>query len=79
MSNSAPRPPIVAHHLIWTLYGHWLPNDRRGSGSDGVRDPKLAALGEAHLGRKPASEQPSRRELREFYREASPRRGFAPF
>ncbi len=28
-----PRPSVIAHHLIWTLYGHWLPNDLRGSGS----------------------------------------------
>ncbi|HEX9660013.1 MAG TPA: hypothetical protein VGA18_06905, partial [Rhodothermales bacterium] len=46
------RPSIIAHHLIWTLYGHWLPNDLRGSGSDVVRDPKLQPLGDVHQGRK---------------------------
>jgi REP element-mobilizing transposase RayT len=76
---SAPRPQIIAHHLIWTLYGHWLANDPRGSGSDAVRDPKFAGLGQVHLGRRPAALQPSREELRGFYREAKPLRQFAPF
>jgi len=26
---------IIAHHLIWTAYGFWLPNDPRGSSSHG--------------------------------------------
>ena len=73
------RPAIIAHHLIWTLYGHWLSNDPRGSGSEGVRDPKFAALGEAHLGRRPAREQPSRDELKAFYRRAAPLLGFPRF
>ena len=66
------RPSIIAHHLIWTLYGHWLPNDPRGSGSDAVRDQKLEPWGEIHHGRKPAREQPMRRELREFHQQAEP-------
>ena len=33
------------HHLLWTLYGHWLPNDLRGSGSDELRNAKFAMLG----------------------------------
>jgi REP element-mobilizing transposase RayT len=73
------RPLIIGHHLIWTLYGHWLANDLRGSGSEAVRDPKFAALGEVHRGRKPEHLQPSRAELREFYREARPLLNFAPF
>ena len=68
----ARRPAILGHHLIWILYGHWLSNDPRGSGSEAVRDPKFWALGEAHLGRKPHAEQPARRELKRFYREAVP-------
>lgn len=31
------RRPIIAHHLILHGYGHWFPNDPRGSGSDEVR------------------------------------------
>lgn len=76
---SAPRPSVIGHHLIWTLYGHWLANDPRGSGSEAVRDPKFVALGEAHLGRKSQREQPSREELREFYRSATPLLEFRPF
>lgn len=28
---------IIAHHLILHGYGHWLPNDPRGSGSREIR------------------------------------------
>ena len=73
------RPAIIAHHLIWTLYGHWLPNDLRGSGSDALRDPKFAALGEIHHGRKPARLQPTRQELREFHTKAEPLLEFPRF
>ncbi len=58
---------IIAHHLIWTLYGHWPPNDTRGSGSAIVHDAELAALGPVHHGRKPARLQPSRTDLRAFH------------
>jgi REP element-mobilizing transposase RayT len=75
----ANRPLIIGHHLIWTLYGHWLPSDLRGSGSDDVRDPKLSEFGDAHLGRKPEQMQPSRREIKEFYRQAAPLLQFRPF
>lgn len=73
------RPAIIAHHLLWTLYGHWLANDPRGSGSEAVRDPKFATLGEVHLGRKPGREQPSREELKTFYRQAAPLLEFPRF
>ena len=73
------RPSIIGHHLIWTLYGHWLANDLRGSGSEAVRDPKFAALGNVHFGRKPQREQPSRQEIRKFYNRAAPLLEFAPF
>jgi len=66
------RPQIIAHHLIWTLYGHWLPNDPRGSGSEKIREEKLAPLGPNHQGRKPPSLQPSREKLRNFQQQASP-------
>ena len=68
----AKRPSIIAHHLIWTLYGHWLPNDLRGSGSETLRDPKFETLGEIYHGRKPARLQPTRQELREFHKQAEP-------
>jgi REP element-mobilizing transposase RayT len=59
---------VIAHHLIWTGYGHWLPNDPRGGGSNTVGDPHIAALGEPHFGRK--KEQPPGRVVREFYEQA---------
>lgn len=61
---------IIAHHLIWSAYGTWLPNDLRGSGSEVVISRKLAALGAAHLGRK--SVQPRRPDVRSFYSQAVP-------
>lgn len=59
---------VIAHHLILTGYGHWLPNDLRGSMSPETYTPKLSQLAEVHFGRK--KQQPSREELRRFYREA---------
>jgi REP element-mobilizing transposase RayT len=61
---------VIAHHLIWTAYGWWLPNDPRGSGSEVVRNDVLTDLGELHKGRKPV--QPSGREIRDFYERAAP-------
>ena len=66
------RPAIIGHHLIWTLYGHWLANDLRGSGSPQLYAAKFVPLGPIRHGRKPAHLQPSRRELREFYQQADP-------
>jgi REP element-mobilizing transposase RayT len=61
---------VIAYHLIWTNYGTWLGNDPRGSGSRSVYTPVLAALGDAHLGRK--RNQPARRKVQEFYESAEP-------
>jgi REP element-mobilizing transposase RayT len=61
---------VVGHHLVWTAYGWWLPNDPRGSSSRQVRVPRVAELGELHQGRKAV--QPSTEELREFCRRARP-------
>jgi REP element-mobilizing transposase RayT len=61
---------VIAHHLIWTTYGSWLPNDLRGSGSRAVVSRKLAALGDAHLGRKRV--QPQRGDVHAFYADAEP-------
>jgi len=63
-----PQTPIIASHLILTGYGHWLPNDPRGSGSSRVKKANLIDLGPLYVGRK--AKQPSRPELREFHREA---------
>ncbi len=64
-------PLVIAHHLIWTAYGWWLPNDPRGSMSHVIRSDVIGALGELHHGRKKV--QPTSREIREFYREADKR------
>ncbi|MFG0251285.1 MAG: hypothetical protein ACF8NJ_00250, partial [Phycisphaerales bacterium JB038] len=62
------KPLVIAHHLIWTVYGRWLPNDPRGSTSQLVASDRIAALGDLHFGRKAI--QPTSRELREFYERA---------
>ena len=64
-------PLVIAHHLVWSVYGAWLPNDARGSNSSEIRNPVLAELGELHQGRKKV--QPVGRVIREFYREAAPK------
>jgi REP element-mobilizing transposase RayT len=64
------RQTIKGAHLIWMGYGHWLPNDPRGSRSHEVRSEPLQGLGESHVGRKKV--QPPRAELRSFYRKAEP-------
>jgi hypothetical protein len=46
------QPIVIAHHIMWTLYGWWLPNDPRGSTSRVIRNDLLTELGELHLGRK---------------------------
>src|SRR4051812_33443711 len=58
----------IALHLVISGYGHWLPNDPRGSGSVEVKQEELKDLGPLHLGRK--RKQPSKQELREFYHKA---------
>jgi REP element-mobilizing transposase RayT len=62
------RPIIIAHHLIWTAYGWWLPNDPRGSGSQQVIGRLIAELGKLYKGRKQV--QPSGHEVRQFYERA---------
>jgi REP element-mobilizing transposase RayT len=65
---------VIGHHLILHGYGHWLPNDPRGSGSSEIRQEKLADLGPVHRGRKRT--QPPRDELRKFSSAASERLDF---
>jgi hypothetical protein len=36
---------MLAHHAIFGMYGFWLPNDPRGSGSDYVGSPELYRYG----------------------------------
>ena len=62
---------VIGSHLILHGYGHWLPNDPRGSGSEAIREEKLADLGPLHTGRR--TTQPPHKELRRFYRQAEPR------
>src|SRR5262249_26026895 len=59
---------VLAHHLIWTGYGHWLPNDPRGSGSMSIFKEELRPLGAIHFGRKTI--QPRRSNVQEFYAKA---------
>ncbi len=63
------HPLVIAYHLIWTAYGHWLPNDPRGSGSKSVACDIIAELGELHHGRKPI--QPPGKVVRDFYEQAA--------
>ncbi|MEN6407367.1 MAG: hypothetical protein ABFC77_12970 [Thermoguttaceae bacterium] len=55
---------IIGYHLIWTVYGYWLPNDPRGSTSKTIASDVIAQLGSLHDGRKKI--QPSNREIRQF-------------
>ncbi len=59
---------VVAHHLIWTAYGWWLPNDPRGSTSHKIRCAEIVGLGELHHGRKRV--QPASGDIRNFYEAA---------
>ena len=59
---------IIAHHIMWTAYGCWLPNDPRGSASRVLRQNVLRELGELHFGRKLA--QPTSQDIRAFYQHA---------
>ena len=56
---------VAGYHLIWTVYGWWLPNDPRGSTSREIRRAELAPLGELHYGRKRL--QPAGRLLAAFH------------
>jgi REP element-mobilizing transposase RayT len=60
---------IIGHHLIWTAYGWWLPNDPRGSMSRELRNDALIDLGDLHYGRKRI--QPANREITRFYAAAA--------
>ncbi|MHC4661668.1 MAG: transposase [Planctomycetota bacterium] len=38
---------VIAYHVVFTIYGYWLPNDPRGSWSDFVRKWELTRFGKA--------------------------------
>lgn len=59
---------VAGYHLIWTLYGWWLPNDPRGSNSRDIRVALIQPLGDIHPGRKKV--QPRSSEIRAFYEKA---------
>jgi REP element-mobilizing transposase RayT len=59
---------VIGHHLVWTAYGWWLPNDPRGSSSREIRLESIAALGDLHYGRK--SVPPTAEEIRDFFKRA---------
>jgi REP element-mobilizing transposase RayT len=75
--GSNPARRVIAHHIQITGYGHWVPNDPRGSNSSEIRKDELNDLGPIRPGRQP--EQPSRKEIKDFYREATPLLDFEPF
>ncbi|MFL5342869.1 MAG: hypothetical protein ACJ8F7_22270 [Gemmataceae bacterium] len=63
------QPIVIAHHIILTAYGCWLPNDPRGSRSTTVCTDVISELGELHYGRKKV--QPAGRDIRAFYGRAA--------
>lgn len=69
MAKATQKGAIIAHHLVISGYGHWLPNDLRGSGSAKIRRNKFEDLGPIHSGRK--RQQPSQAELRAFFDQAA--------
>jgi REP element-mobilizing transposase RayT len=54
--NNNRKRPILAHHLIFSAYGFWLPNDPRGSWSNFVWSWDLFRYG-------PATKTTSRRSV----------------
>jgi hypothetical protein len=69
-SRNPPRRVILASHLIFTGYAHWMPNDPRGSGSTDLRKDELKDLGEILPGRQ--FPQPPRDAVRAFHTDAEP-------
>jgi REP element-mobilizing transposase RayT len=68
MIMGMPDPMVIGYHLVWTLYGWWLPNDPRGSTSRFIRSEVIFDLGNLHYGRKRI--QPASSDLRAFYEHA---------
>ncbi len=58
---------IIGFHITWTTYGHWFPNDPRGSWSDEVWSPALREIRALDEGRKVTRPRSvPRRELQQF-------------
>ena len=66
--SPVPNLPLIAHHIVWTGYGGWLPNDPRGSFSREIGSEKISQLGNPHYGRR--RKQPTRQIVNEFQSEA---------
>ncbi len=62
---------ILGHHIIFTAYGFWLPNDPRGSWSDFVASWELYRFGDATktATRRSVAAKPHNYELREQAKE----------
>jgi hypothetical protein len=65
---------VLAYHIFLVGYGHWLPNDPRGSFSHAVHAPAIASLGERHYGMKEVP--PSASEMAAFHGAAQQQLGF---
>jgi hypothetical protein len=59
---------VIATHIVMTGYGHWLPNDIRGSMSAEVHSKRVEQAGPLYRGRKAV--QPTRDSLRAFHQTA---------
>ncbi|MEE9294403.1 MAG: transposase [Phycisphaerae bacterium] len=58
---------IIGFHLSWTTYGHWFPNDPRGSWSHEIWKPDLAKVRPLDNGHKIGQRRPvAKAELQEF-------------
>ena len=62
---------IIAYHAVFTTYGTWLPNDPRGSYSEGIYNNQLRILGRIKYGRQ--SPVPSKEQLMKFWATSSQR------
>ena len=59
--------PVIAYHVVSSMYGFWLPNDPRGSNSSDVRADNLKPFGPATLvttTRRSVANRPHDRALR---------------
>ncbi|HTK74999.1 MAG TPA: hypothetical protein VL371_07040 [Gemmataceae bacterium] len=64
---------VLAYHLVFSAYGHWLPNDPRGSGSTYVGSKDLLRFGRAtHLDDRSRSvaRRPHDQQLRQAAKQA---------
>jgi REP element-mobilizing transposase RayT len=70
---------MIGFHLTWTTYGHWFPNDPRGSWSEEVWKPGLMDVRELDERRKVTRPRPVPKEtLQEFLNSARARLTWKP-